>query len=114
MNKAAKKAISGSSRRGVKIRIKRRETKVSLTGTPLKMTGGDCHDTLMPFSVPVPGPVPLPLPNPAISGPTGILTGAVAWNMDNHGAMARRGHDRKGGGGGRKSADGRRDKNTEK
>lgn len=48
------------------------------------MTGGDCHDTLMPFPVPVPGPIPLPLPIPASSGPTGILTGAVAWNMDNH------------------------------
>lgn len=59
------------------------------------MTGGDCHDTLMPFPVPIPGLVPLPLPNPARSGPTGILTGAVAWNMDNHPAIARRGHDRK-------------------
>lgn len=55
------------------------------------MTGGDCHDTLMPFSVPIPGPVPLPLPNPASSGPTGMLTGAVAWNMNNHPAIARRG-----------------------
>lgn len=61
----------------------------------MKMTGGDCHDTLMPFPVPIPGPVPLPLPNPASSGPTGILTGAVAWNMDNHPAKARIGHDRK-------------------
>lgn len=46
--------------------------KASLTEAPLKMTGGDCHDTLMPLS----------LPNPASSGHTGILTGAVAWNMD--------------------------------
>lgn len=36
------------------------------------MTGGDCHDTLMPLS----------LPNPASSGDKGILTGAVAWNTD--------------------------------
>lgn len=48
------------------------------------MTGGGCHDTLMSFPVPVPGPIPLPLPIPASSGPTGILTGAVAWNMDSH------------------------------
>lgn len=44
----------------------------SLTEAPLKMTGGDCHDTLMPLS----------LPNSASSGHTGILTGAVAWNTD--------------------------------
>lgn len=46
--------------------------KASLTEAPLKMTGGDCHDTLMPLS----------LPNPASSGHTGMLTGAVAWNTD--------------------------------
>lgn len=77
------------------------------------MTGGDCHDTLMPFSVPIPGPVPLPLPNPASSGPTGMLTGAVAWNMNNHPAIARRGQ--RGGRGGesadRKTEQGRIQKN---
>lgn len=46
--------------------------KASLTEAPLKMTGGDCQDTLMPLS----------LPNPASSGHTGMLTGAVAWNKD--------------------------------
>lgn len=46
--------------------------KASLTEAPLKMTGGDCHDTLTPLS----------LPNPASSGHTGMLTGAVAWNTD--------------------------------
>lgn len=48
------------------------------------MTGGDCHDTLMPFS----------LPNPASSAHTGILTGAVAWHMDNHPSRARKGSNR--------------------
>lgn len=46
--------------------------KASLTEAPLKMTGGDCHDTLMPLS----------LPNPVSSGHAGTLTGAVAWNID--------------------------------
>lgn len=59
------------------------------------MTGGDCHDTLMPFSVPIPAPDPLPVPNPTNSGPTGILTGAVAWNMDNRTNRARRAPNRK-------------------
>lgn len=45
--------------------------KARLTEVPLKMTGGDCHDTLMPS-----------LPIPASSGHAGILTGAVAWNTD--------------------------------
>lgn len=48
------------------------EYKVSLTEAPLKMTGGGCHDTLTPLS----------LPNPASSGHAGILTGAVAWDTD--------------------------------
>lgn len=36
------------------------------------MTGGDCHDTLTPLS----------LPKLASSGHTGMLTGAVAWSRD--------------------------------
>lgn len=44
--------------------------KAQLTEAPLKTTGGDCHDTLMPLS----------LPSPASSGHAGILTGAVAWD----------------------------------
>lgn len=58
--------------------------QASLTEAPLKMTGGDCHDTLMPFS----------LPNPASSAHTGILTGAVAWNMHNHHSRARKGSNK--------------------
>lgn len=57
----------------------------------MKMTGGDCHDTLVPFSA----PGPFPLPTPASSGPTGMLTGAVAWNMDRQPTHAKRGHNRR-------------------
>lgn len=64
---------------------------MKLTEAPLKMTGGDCHDTLVLFSA----PGPFPLPTPASSGPTGMLTGAVAWNMDRHPTHAKRGHNRK-------------------
>lgn len=38
-----------------------------LTGKPLKMTGGDCQDTLIPFSL------------STASEDMGMLTGAVAW-----------------------------------
>lgn len=47
-----------------------------LTEAPWKMTGGDCHDTVMPLSA----PAPFTLPTPASSGPAGMLTGAVAWS----------------------------------
>lgn len=44
----------------------------------MKMTGGDCQDTLTPLSQ----------PKLASSGHTGMLTGAVAWSRDGGGDPA--------------------------